>query len=295
MYCRRLASISNVPQQVAWPDEWRKWLASMNGLKLYSLRGMTTAVHVIAVATSAFQFQVPGHPVIAPPNQEALDLIKEAYQAWLRDSRQQAAFSFFSVGSPVPWPKHISGYASGDHWLVLSSRTESGSWLSSTPPRFADRLSLRNFLDRLRPETRQHRISRIKRLVDELLDSGYEGNIHLEELAKETGYRRTAVRDALLALQDSGHYRVYRTPEREIAVGRSTSRVGTAVTEATFRRSWIARLACLGPAVSVGAWFVKDLILGRPFEILGIATMIPLAYVGEWLNTRFRKWREDKE
>ena len=60
-------------------------------------------------------------------------------------------------------------------------------------------------------------------------------------------------------------------------------------------RSWLTHLACLGPAVSAGIWFVKDLILGRPFEIWGFAVMIPLAYGGEWLTTHLSKLRENKE
>jgi hypothetical protein len=130
--------------------------------------------------------------------------------------------------------------------------------------------------------------------VDELLESGYEGNIYLEKIAKKTGYRRTAIRDALQSLEGSGHYRIYRI-EGLIAVGRMTSKVGTTVSVAPHQHAWLARLACLGPAVSVGVWFAKDLILGRPFEALGLLTMIPLAYGGEWLNTHFRKLRNDRE
>ncbi len=290
-----MAGRSGVPPEVAWPDEWRDWLASMNGLKVYAISGMTATVHVIAAVPACARFQAPGQPALSAPGQETIDLIHSVYQKWVRENGQQAAFAFFTVASASPWPEQVIGHAAGDHWLVVSGLKSDGEWQTSTPPRFVDRLSLRNFMDRLRPETRQQRISKIKRFVDELLDSGYDGNIHLEKIARETGYRRTAVRDALLSLQDSGHYRVYRTPEGVIAVGRKATRRGTTVTAATFRRGWLARIACLGPAVSVGVWFAKDLILGRSFEVWGFAAMIPLAYGGEWLNTRFRNWREDKE
>ena len=114
----------------------------------------------------------------------------------------------------------------GDHWLVVSSPKADGTFQTRVPPRFADRLSLRNFLDRLRPETRQQRILKIKQFVDERLAQGYEGNIDLEKVHNETGYRRAAVRDALLALQRSGHYRLYKTPEGLLAVGRKTAKLG---------------------------------------------------------------------
>ena len=291
----QVAGKSGVPQQVEWPDEWRKWLLSMNGLKVYALSGMTATVHVIAAVIGCVRFQAPGKPGLSSPGQDAIDMVRDVYNQWSQSSGKHAAFAFFTIASASPWPGQITGHAAGDHWLVVSNLESNGTWRTSAPPRFADRLSLRNFLDRLYPETRQQRISRIKRFVDGLLESYYDGNINLEKIAKETGYRRTTIRDALLTFQDSGHYRVYRTSAGVLAVGSKTSQIGTTVKGDIASRDWLARVTCLGPAVSVGIWFAKDLILGRPFQVWGFVTMIPLAYGGEWLNTRFRKWREDKE
>ena len=230
------------------------------------------------------------------PGQEAADLIRKIYLEWCRnDIANRAAFTFFTIGSACRWSEQVLGSASGDHWLVISSLSPDGVWETRTPPRFADRLSLRNFLDRLKPETRQQRISRIKHFVDELLDSGYEGNILLDKVANETGYRRSAVRDTLLALQNSAHYRLYKTAEGLLAVGRKTGTLGTSITTADFHRSWLSHLACLTPAVTVGIWFVKDWILGRPFSARAVLALVPLVYAGEWLSTRLRKWRGNKE
>ncbi|MCA9209124.1 MAG: hypothetical protein KDA55_12240, partial [Planctomycetales bacterium] len=291
----RITHISNTPKRVLWTDEWLEWLASLNGLKIYALSGMTTTVHVIAAIPARLHFQAPGQFTFAQSGQDVIDLVRDIYEQWSRESGQRSAFAFFTLASASQWPDQVKGHAAGDHWVVVSSCTADGRWRTSAPRRFADRLSLRDFMDRLRPETRQQRISRVKGRVDEFIGSGYAGNIHVDKLAKEIGYRRTAVRDALFALQGSGHYRVYRTPEGQIAIGPKESTIGTALLAPTIHRNWLARVACLGPAVSVGIWFVKDVILGRPFEVLGFAAMIPLAYGGEWLNTRFRKWRENKE
>ncbi len=285
---------SGVPQEVKWPKEWRKWLLSMNGFKVYALSGMTATIHVVAAVPGCVRFREPGKPDLSSPRQDAIDMVRDVYKQWSQSSGEHAAFAFFTIASASPWPGQITGHAAGNHWLVLSSLENDGIWRTSTPPRFADRLSLRNFMDRLRPETRQQRISRIKRFVDGLLESGYEGNINLEQIAKETGYRRTTIKDALMALQESGHYRVYRT-SGVLAVGNNASKIGTTVKMGTPSQNWLARVTCLGPAVSVGIWFLKDIILGRPFKIWGFMVMLPLAYSGEFLNTRFRKWREDKE
>lgn len=291
----RLVGISGVPANTPWPDDWRKLLKRMCGMKVYSIHGMTAIVHVVAAYPSAFSFHTTGQPVVAPSSQEMVDLVCDVYKRWMAENKQHASFTFFTMGSSSPWPETMEGHAASDHWLILCDYSKDGTWDCRTPPRVADRLSLRNFMDRLRPETRQQRISRVKTCVDEYLKAGYEGNIHLEKIAAETGYRRTAVRDAFLAIQELGHYRVYRTHEGDIAVGSADTKMGRVLAAGSFRRSWFSRIACLGPAFSVGIWFMKDWFLGQPFRFWGFASMIPLAYAGEWLNTHFRKWHENKE
>jgi len=157
-FVRHLILNGGVPQQVAWPDDWSQFVTGMNSLKVYALRGMTTTVYVVAAAPACIHFQAPGQPKVSQPSQETIDLVCAAYQHWTRESGQRAAFTFFTLASALPWPDHVTGHAAGDHWLVVSSRTTDGNWNTNAPPRFADRLSLRNFLDGLRPETRNHRI-----------------------------------------------------------------------------------------------------------------------------------------
>jgi len=287
---------SRVPEQVHCPDEWWDWLVSLNKLKVYTLSGLSTTVHVVASFVTIVRFHPTGHPEQELPGQDVVDGIQSIYSRWANgEGTARTSFTFLTIGSASSWREQVSGYAANDHWLIVSNQESNGSWGTQTPPRFADRLSLHNFMDRLRPETRQQRISKIKHFVDELLDAGYEGNIHLEKIKESTGYRRTAVRDALLALQDSGHYRLYKTSQGLIAVGSKSANTGTTLTASSFQSSWLTRLACLGPAVSVGIWFAKDVILGRSFEVWSFVVLLPLAYAGEWLNTRFKKWHKDKE
>jgi len=291
----RLAERSRLPNGVMWPDEWRQWLEGVNGTKVYALKGMGTTFHVVAAAVCCARIQLPGQPEVVSPGQETIDLVRQVYAQWSRDRSSRAAFTFFVLGSALPWPDHAATDAAGSHWVVVSSRRSDGMWHTSAPPRFADRLSLRNFLDRLRPETRQQRISRTKDYVDRILTTGFEGNLYLEAIAKDTGYRRTAVEEAALALQASGHYRVYRTPEGALAIGGKGTLLGRTVTSENLRRQWLGYLVILGPAASAGSWFVKDLILGRPVDGLGFLALLPLVYTGKWLHTRIQIWRENKE
>ncbi len=291
-----LAERSGVPREVRWPNEWRRWLTELNVVKVYALRGMTATVHVVAAFATGVGSKANCDPELLPPSQGVVDLIRDVYAEWSRTGAgRNAAFTFFTIGSTLGWPEQVVGYAAGDHWLAVSSRKGDGTFKTSVPPRFADRLSLRNFLDRLKPETRQQRILRIKEFVDGRLAEGYQGNIDLEKVAQGTGYRRTATLDALLALQSSGHYRLYKTPGGFVAIARQTANGGGTLTAAGLHRGWASHLAFLGPAVTVCVWFGRDTILGRPFQAWAVLACLPLAYAGEWLNTRFRNWRGRKE
>lgn len=292
----RMMQASRVPPEVAWPQDWQQQMRDLNAVKVYALRGMTATVHVVAAFVTPVRCRAGGAPELLPPSQSTVDAVQGAFQEWQRGHGQnRPAFTFFTIGSAQAWPEEMTGHAASDHWLVMSSPGKDGTWETRTPPRFADRLSLRNFLDRLKPVTQQQQISRIKCCVDELLNSGYEGNVHLEKIAKETGYRRTAVRDALAALRDSGHYRLYETAEGVLAVDSRTATLGTPATPARHRHRWLIRLALLGPAIGVAIWFLRDVIIGKPFDFGSFLVSVPLAYAGEWLNTRLRKWQEDKE
>jgi hypothetical protein len=292
----RMMQASAVPREVAWPQDWQQQSKGLNAVKIYALRGMTATVHVVAAFVTPVRCRAGGAPQLLAPNQSAVEAVQSAFQEWQRDHGQkQSAFTFFTIGAAQPWPQEVASHAASDHWLVVSSPDRDGVWQTRTPPRFADRLSLRDFLDRLRPVTQQQRISRVKQCVDELLNSGYEGNVHLEKIAKETGYRRTAVREALAALQDSGHYRLYETAEGILAVSAQTAALGFPVTASRARGRWLIRLALLGPAIGVTIWFLRDVIIGKPFDFVSFFVSVPLAYTGEWVNTRLGKWQEDKE
>jgi hypothetical protein len=292
----RMMQTGGVPTEVVWPSEWRPQLTDLNVIKVYALRGMTVTVYAVVAFATPIRFQCGGLPEFQPLTPGTADIVQDVAQRWAFDHRaNEAAFTFFTIGSASPWPEQMTGQAASDHWVVLSSLQADGTWQTRTPPRFADRLSLRDFLDRLRPVTPQQRISQIKLYVDGLLNSGYEGNIHLEKIAKETGFRRTAVCDALMAMQESGHYQLYRTSSGLMAVGPQAAAMGIPVTVPRPRRRWLRRIAFLGPAIGLTIWVMRDVIIGKPVELQTFVVSVPLAYCGEWLNTRFGRWRQSKE
>ncbi len=229
-----------------------------------------------------------------------VESLRGAYDEWQKRSGDRPAYTFFTIGSLLPWPEQMQGLSSGESWTVCSSPAGADNgWHVLAPPRFADRLSLRNFLDRLRPETRQQRISKVKAIVDELLGSGYEGNIHVEKLAAQTGFRRSAVEDAMLALQDSGHYRLYRTPDGHLAVGRAgqLGGAGPRITASSLNPASFPHYVMTGLLLAVGiaAVWLREAMMQRHFGVAAAMLLLPLAYVGRIADRRLNRLLEARE
>lgn len=295
-----LKEMSGAPGPIPWPDEWRKWLTELNSLKVYAIKGMATMIHVVTGISTCLNFTSPSQPELVPPGPATIDLIQNVYKRWVEDQNKRPIFTFFTVASSLPWAESVTGQAGGNHWLMVSDLKKDGTFESSLPPLDGYRLSFRDFIDCLKPETRQDRISRIKLAIDGLLNTGYQGNIHVKLISKETGYPLRIIKDALFTLvrenqQDTDGYRVYTTDSGEIAIGRKTGTRGKTRNLEGSQQKWLPHLIFLVPAIGVGIWYARDVILGRQFDIMGFATMIPLAYTGEWLKTRFRFWGGNKE
>ena len=119
-------------------------------------------------------------------------------------------FTFFAIGTGGALAGHLENVTAGDRWVVLASPAPDGKWTSPELEEFPRRLALRDFLERLLPETREQRVCRVKECVDGLLIEG--GNVTVERVKRETGYRRLVVRDAFFQLQKGAPdmYRLWR-------------------------------------------------------------------------------------
>ena len=266
----------------------------MNYLKVHALGGSSTTVHVVTAFVSRVRFMPADQPVLTPPGQEDIELVQHIIRQRLRDKDGSfPTFVFFTVGSLLSWPEEMAGYAAGDHWLIVSNLNVDGSWDSRTPPRFADRYSLRNFMDLIKPETRQQRISRIKTFVDELLDSGFEGNLDIELIKRKTKYRRTTIREAFLTLQGSDHYDLYKTREGRIAVDSAPTKKGKSITLRGTIRSW-PRVAAFGVAF-VGILATRLFVMSGSVDPWTLAVMAGLGVVGELTNRWYKKTKRDRE
>jgi len=285
------------PQGLAWPQAWSDFLGSLNKVTVYRLGGKLGAVHVVAAYVTRMKLAKHAAPEIVPPGPLMIDAVLGAYRQWQKHSGDPApGFAFLTLGSCSEWPQEMAGSAAGDHWVLLSDIGTDGNWKVRAPPRFADRLSLRNFLDRLKPETCQQRVSRVKHEVDGLIATGFEGNIHVERITKATGYRRTAVREAMLAMQESGHYRLFRMPDNRVAIRRAEPRERVGLTSASFRRSFLRRhaLRFMGAAVGAAPWLVRDLLALS--NRASLAIFLAVLYIANQIQSAInRRASEDKE
>lgn len=187
----------------------------------------------------------------------------------------------------------MKGIADGRSWTLLSSPDGSGRWQTSDPDHFSVRLSLRNFLDRLCPETQQQRISRIKSTVDGHIAGGYQGNVLLGMIAKQTGYRRTVVRKAFSDMQNSGHYKCYRV-EGELAIGPPDARPrGTRlrpiVPAMVKYHLWIL----LSVAIPLFGWRLASYHETGQWKWWILALLLPFAHVGLCLETALKRRQPD--
>jgi len=275
-----LQRLAGAPEGVAWPRRWDEMLGGACCVKAYCLKGTWARVHVVAAFVSPLHVE-PGRVWLLQPGTEVLEVVRKAYRQWLQTAAAQPQFTFFTLGSAMPWSAEVQGHAAGDHWVVVSSLTPAGAWEVRTPPRFADRFSLRNFLDSLKPETRQQRISKIKTAVDEFLLG--EPGVLVPMAAEKTRYRKSVVLDAFLTLQDQApdSYRLEKRYDGRVAVRRAVQNEPVSVTADMFRPTIARRhlLGLVGTAVGAGGWVLRDLLRGGRFDPMGISILIPIVYV----------------
>jgi hypothetical protein len=245
-----MKKLAGVPAEVSWPSEWEKSLDDTNEVRVYVLRGLTAEVHAVVAFLAPLRFGPREVPQLCPVAPALMDMIDEAYQNW-RTTRNvtKPIFQFISIGTSSELAEGLRGLAGGDFWRAFSKATDDTHWQTSIPERFTDLVAVHNFLDRLKPETREQRILKVRSVVDELLDTGYEGSIHVEKIRSATEdvtgfpYRRSSVVDALFALQkrSEDRYFVYRHTDGQIAITTPKRARGKRVNPTILQPNWVRR------------------------------------------------------
>jgi hypothetical protein len=289
---------SGTPPGLDWPAEWMTQFKELNPVKVYSLSGFASEAHVVAAFLTPFHFQRPASPEVPPLAQAWVAAVEDTYNRWLAEyPGAHPNFTFFAIGTGGDVAGHLENVTSGDHWLVLSWPAPDGKWTSPELEKFPRRLALRDFLERLLPETREERLCRIKECVDGLFIEG--GNVTLERVKRETGYRRSVARDAFFQLQKTAPdlYRLWKKDD-QLAIRKAGKGEPVKITSASFGRKFIRRhfLQILGVALAsalglLAGWLVTQLgLTGYVGFMLGLL----IAYVGSCIQNHINR-RADME
>lgn len=295
---------SGTPSDMAWPEEWVQAVAGTTQVTVYALKTLGATVHVVAAFLTRLQFQRAGVPEVAPVTQEAANAVYAAYLRWRSGNGGEApAYAYVTFGSAAPWPAAVAAVRAGDHLTVFSSYSaEEDDWEARLPEHATVRGGMRDFLERLKPETRDGRIRKLQGVIDEEL---YNGNpVHLKWLYERLGgeYSRESIQRTMLDLQQTGDYQLYWTKRKQLAIANlaitSPENVrGDGIAAASLKPGRFQRylLIMLAPIVGAALWVARDLALGRPLSLWAIVILLAFAYVAKIVDRTLRRYTEAKE
>jgi len=292
-FAREVCARGSLPAGIEPPDEWMGTLMGICRMQVYSVAGRAGRFHVVSAFATPLCFRAGAVPEVETSCPVILDIVERLYRDWAA-SQASVRFTFFTVGSATGWTDGMKGSAGGRAWTLLSWPDGSDRWQTSAPAHFASRLSLRNFLERLYPETRQQQVSRVKSIVDGYIKGDYDaGHILLEKVVRQTGYRRTVIRGAFSAMQDSGHYKCYRV-EDQIAIGKASARSKgirlQPVTPAVVKYHLAVLLSVLVPLLG---WRVASYYETGHYRWWALWIVLPFAYIGLCMEIALKRRQSD--
>lgn len=286
------------PPEILPPKEWEDVVRSTSGLRVYRLLCVTADVRVVAAFLAPVGLHPGKSPAFVPPTASMLQSVQDLVANRLEGSTgRKPVYTFFSFGATKPWPEDQKALSAGDQCMLLSHKTCKGVWHTLVPPFYATRISFRDFLDRVQPVTRQERISRVKTLVDGLLAEGYQANITVDKIVRQTGYRQTSVRDAFIAMQEvtPEKYRVQRLEGGQIAIRPSRVNEPVKLTAASFRRGPLRKhgLLFISAAVGVSGFALRSMVKIDGFA--GFLLLVSLVYFTGLIQTQINRRASDEK
>lgn len=271
---------AGAPEGLAWPDQWNSLLSGLNEVNVFALRRGANCVHVVSAFVTPFQVRKQSVPAIAPFDNTLRDAVRQGYLEWLKKSKlSKPQATFMTFGCMKSLNAEACAPDAGDYWVLLSFPDSNGRWHTIVPRRFGDRISIRDFTDRLKPESQLERLSRIRECVDRLIAEG--GNVTLKRVSEETGYRLSVVRRGFQALQKEADdkYFLYWTKAGEFAVKLSTPYDKRNRIDDLFRGNWIRRhgLRFMGTIIGLGGFKARELF--NASGMTGLAFFLLILYI----------------
>jgi hypothetical protein len=284
---------TGVPKNLPWPEEWAKLLREVNQLKVYCVAAGFRACHVVVAFVTPLRLVKRAGPELTKPTVEMLQAVRAVYQQWAA-GRADVGECFFTVGIAERLPGDFPS-PTGLAMDSLVTFSPDGSWIVCPRDEEIGRHSLRDYFERLKPETRDQRLSKIRKAVDEDFDC-YTGNVSESRLKRGTGYRRSLVRDAFFHLQEkhsdqyclekldsSGELIIKRPPKEGRVVPLTPSSFGSQIRRHILGISALA----VGTGLAMGAGWLSDQ-LGLPKPVSYILSVL-ITYVGQLLQKAINK------
>ncbi|MCK5861565.1 MAG: C1 family peptidase [Candidatus Hydrogenedentes bacterium] len=296
-FCKVIRKYSGTPEGLKWPDYWCEFTAGLNDVQVYSLIRGKNVIHVVAAFITPLKMAKQTAPGALQFDQEYYENLQRIYKDWCRTSGvKQPQYVYLTVGCEECPDSDAFTTTSGNHWLMISEPDNVYGWKTSTPKRFGDRHSICKFIAILKPETSQERIARIKECVDLLVPEG--GNITLERIKQNTGYRKPTIKKTFLVLQEQegDEYRLYRTNDGHLAIRKPRPNESKSITANSLRRSLIHShgLRFLGAAFGVSAWSLRGIL--NLSGLSGFIGFVVLIYISSCIQKAFNQRADnDKE
>jgi len=296
---RHIKDGSRAPRDLEWPAEWNSLLESLCSLRIYRVRRGRREVHIVAAFVTKLCLSADSTCSFSSIDQSMIDAVQQVYQQWAGENDvRQADSMFMTIGAISASDESWTNGEGAHQWLWISSRESNGSWTVRPPRRYGDRLSIRSFVDHLRPETRVERLSKIKQCIDSLIP--YEGgNVSVTRVKERTGYRTSVVVDAFMTLQKreiaGDRYIAYKLKSGELAI-RQRQPYDTAKGVTVGVRRWSLRRQAIrlgGAAVCTSA-IVANQLLGLA-GLSGILLSGLILYGSSCVQAATNRWADARK
>ena len=255
------------------------------GCKVYEVSAIHAKMHVVAGFLAPGLLIPEGSSYVDTVSAVAVDVLQSAVSQFQeRIMTRGPCVTLWSIGTSGKWPAGFTIPSGGNSYAVLSHLTDTQEWESVVPEIPFDRNSLGPFLDRLRPETQSKRYSRIRQAVDRSLDDSSRAYVTIQSISEETGYDRTSVGEAFLALQETAQYQLHRRPkDKEVCISHDVSDRSNVLR--SLRPGFVRwhSLRILSGLVGVGGWLACELLLERGG--VGYPVLVVIVYLGNLLQT----------
>lgn len=277
------------PADVVRPPAFLDLLKSVNKMRVYRLHSQTAVVDVLAAFIAPVRMTEPGRANFTEATSTTLDLLATIYNQWRAARGETAPLVFLAVGTPMEWRVEEGHLARASSLAVCSAPGPDGDaarWTVTMPPRQGDRLALRQFLDRLRPQTQQARAAAIRAIVDEHLPLA--GKVTPELVERALGYPRSEIIAAFKSMEQHDGYRMEHA-DGKIWIGKPADSAGAVSGPSRKRRPWHWRLAVglfLLIAPNVFAAFMNWWALGARVQVSTLVVSAAAAYIWAVLSRR---------